>query len=46
MYNDLGNNGEVFTNDAGQAIPNPEGYATKTEIALRAQSCEVIFLSI
>ena len=34
MYNDLGNNGEVFTNDAGQAIPNPEGYATKTEIAL------------
>ena len=30
MYNDLGNNGDVFTNDAGQA----EGYASKTETAL------------
>ena len=30
----MGNNGEVFTNDAGQSIPNPEGYATKSEIAL------------
>ena len=32
--NELGNNGEIFTNDAGQSIPNPEGYATKSEIAL------------
>ena len=30
----MGNNGEIFTNDAGQSIPNPEGYATTSEITL------------
>ena len=30
--NELGNNGEIFTNDEGQSIPNPEGYATTSEI--------------
>ena len=30
----MGNNGEVFTNDEGHNIPNPEGYATKSEMAL------------
>ena len=31
MYNNLGNIGDVFTNNEGQTIPNPEGYATKNE---------------
>ena len=31
MYNDLGNIGDVFTNNEGQTIPNTEGYATKNE---------------
>ena len=30
----MGNNGEIFTNDAGQNVPNPEGYATMSEINL------------
>ena len=30
----MGNNGEIFTNDAGQSVPNPEGYATMSEINL------------
>ena len=30
----MGNNGEIFTNDAGQSISYPEGYATTSEITL------------
>ena len=31
MYNNLGNIGDVFTNNEVHTIPDPEGYATKNE---------------
>ena len=30
----MGETGGIFTNDAGQNVPNPEGYATMSEINL------------
>ena len=38
----IGNNGDIFTNDAGQNVPNPEGYATMSKFNLTREIFSIL----